>query len=212
MCVQRDWNCLLHCTLPSRSHFSWLVYDFVMDEDGLCAHWWLTVIHRHSASLVVFLCPLLGRLSSSVPGGIQGINQHWTLLKIMVLDRAPRGVPAYWHTGQGLEQLCMFLYQLKCQGKGEVLKPSIQPRSLWLRGKASLVLMTLCTFPLPLRPSPGREWGEAFSPCADFKWITLSYCHVLFFFHWLPLQVVVLVHKDHIGNTLWYLFFHFTSI
>lgn len=51
-----------------------LVYDFIMGEDGLCAHWCLSVIPRHRGCLVVFLCPLLGRLSSSVLAAFRALT------------------------------------------------------------------------------------------------------------------------------------------
>lgn len=85
-----------------------------------------------------FLLPLAGQAVFLGPGSIQGINQHWTLLKIMVLDRTLRRVPAYWHTGQGLEQLCMFLYQLKCQGKGCLLETQHSAEEPVTEGKSWL--------------------------------------------------------------------------
>lgn len=65
-------SCIVYCLAEATSPR--LVYDFVMDEDGLCAHWCLSVIHRHRGSLVVFFCPLLGRLSSSVLAAFRALT------------------------------------------------------------------------------------------------------------------------------------------
>lgn len=153
---QGDWNLLLTSSpLMSRSPFS-QSRDFLMDQDWVSTCWCPSINHRHGGRPSWFLSALRWAgclpLSLAVFGAFTNADfENSGHVQVLLEILFWYGVPAYQHTGQGIEQLCIFFNQLKYQGGRSLL--GIQKRgsdvcdkSFW---EANLVPITISLYLSP---------------------------------------------------------------